>query len=179
MSTTEIIIIAIGLSMDAFAVAISKGLELKKANLISCIITGIYFGFFQALMPCLGYSVGKIFGEFVSKYSGIITFAILAIIGINMIKESLKNEEKIDADLSFLNMCMLGIATSIDAFATGVTLSFFDINILIASSIIGSITFAISFIGVKIGNIFGARFNNYAKTLGGLILIAIAIKSLL
>ena len=181
MSFIEIILIAIGLSMDAFAVSITLGLSIQKPTVKHYLLPGIYFGFFQALMPLIGYFAGALFAEKIQAFEHWVAFGLLAIIGGNMIKESFSKEEnKHDADkFTFINMLLLAIATSIDALAVGVTFAFFKINIYVAIAIIGFTTFILSICGVKIGNIFGVKFKSKAELAGGLVLVALGVKILL
>ena len=180
MELFEIIVIAIGLAMDAFAVSVCKGLSMKKIDWKKAIIIAVYFGVFQALMPVLGYFLGSSFSAFVQKVDHWIAFILLSIIGVNMIKESTDDEvEKRNDNVDFKTMVVLAIATSIDALAVGVTFAFFEVNILIAISIIGIITFILSIFGVIIGNKFGDKFQNKAEFAGGIILIIIGLKILL
>ncbi len=180
MELFEIIVIAIGLAMDAFAVSVCKGLSMKKIDWKKAIIIAVYFGAFQALMPVLGYFLGSSFSAFVQKVDHWIAFILLSIIGVNMIKESTDDEvEKRNDNVDFKTMVVLAIATSIDALAVGVTFAFFEVNILLAISIIGMITFILSIFGVIIGNKFGDKFQNKAELAGGIILIIIGLKILL
>lgn len=180
MGILEIIIIAIGLAMDAFAVSICKGLSMKKMSWKKGLIIGGYFGFFQALMPLIGYLLGIGFQDKVTGIDHWIAFILLGIIGINMIKEALsKKEEEKNDSVNFKEMIVLAIATSIDALAVGITMAFLEVNIALAITIIGIITFAISIIGVKIGNIFGNKYEKKAEFAGGVILILMGIKILL
>ena len=180
MNLYEIILISIGLAMDAFAVSICKGLSMKKINWKSTIIIAIYFGLFQAIMPVFGYLLGSSFSVIVQKLDHWIAFILLAIIGGNMIKESKDDEtEKRNDKVDFKTMIILAIATSIDALAVGVTFAFFEVNIILSISIIGLITFILSFVGVIIGNKFGDKFQNKAEFIGGMILIIIGLKILL
>lgn len=180
MGILEIIIIAIGLAMDAFAVSICKGLSMKKMSWKKGLIIGGYFGFFQALMPLIGYLLGIGFQDKVTGIDHWIAFILLGIIGINMIKEALsKKEEEKNDSVNFKEMIVLAIATSIDALAVGITMAFLEVNIALAITIIGIITFAISVIGVKIGNIFGNKYEKKAEFAGGVILILMGIKILL
>ena len=160
MKIIEIVLIAIGLSMDAFAVAISKGLSMKK-NYKKALIIGIYFGIFQALMPTIGYLIGFSFEDIVTKIDHYIAFTLLTIIGLSMALE--KNEEDMDDKIEFKTMILLSIATSIDALAIGVTFAFLNVNIIYSVIIIGTITFIISTIGVLIGNTFGIKLKNKAQ----------------
>lgn len=180
MGIIEIIVISISLAMDAFAVAISKGLTLKKMSWSKGLITGVYFGVFQAIMPLIGYFIGSTFASYVDKFAHWIAFGILLIIGINMIKESFSNEE-VDGDFSVKAMLILAVATSIDALTVGVSFSMQkpNISIFYIILIIGLITFVISTLGVLIGNLFGSKFKKPAEIAGGIILILIAIKVVL
>jgi putative Mn2+ efflux pump MntP len=178
MKLLEIFIIAVGLSMDAFAVSITLGLSIKKPKIKEVIIPGIFFGFFQALMPIMGYFAGIHLAGKIKEFDHWIAFVLLGIIGGKMIKESLsKKKEELDKDyFQFMKMLILAVATSIDALAIGVTFAFFKINIFKAAIIIGSITFILSMAGVKIGNIFGARFKSKAEFIGGAVLVILGIK---
>ena len=180
MKFYEIIAIGIGLAMDAFAVSVCKGLSMKKINLKKTIIIAMYFGLFQAIMPVWGFALGSAFSSFVQQVDHWIIFILLVIIGGNMIKESCDDEsEKKDDNIDFKTMFGLAVATSIDAFAVGVTFAFFEVNLLSAVSIIGIITFGVSLCGVVIGNNFGGKFQNRAELIGGVILILIGLKILL
>ena len=180
MELFEIIFVAIGLAMDAFAVSICKGLSMQKINWKSVIIISVYFGLFQAGMPALGYFLGSTFSSFVQQVDHWIAFSLLAIIGTNMIKDSTDDEvEKRNDRVDFKTMIILAIATSIDALAVGVTFAFFQVNLWFAITIIGIITLVMSFIGVLIGNKFGDKFQNKAELVGGIILIIIGLKILL
>ncbi len=184
MSIIEIILLAVSLSMDAFAVALCKGLALKKINLKSCAIVGAWFGAFQGLMPMIGYFLGSTFADKITSVDHWIAFILLAIIGGNMIKESLeKDEEKVNGSLGFKTMLVMAIATSIDALAVGVSFAFTDFEpdwfVYIAFALIGIITFTLSSIGVKVGNIFGTKYKSKAEFAGGLILILLGLKILL
>ena len=180
MSLIEIILLSIGLAMDAFAVAICKGLSMKKMNWKNAIIIALYFGVFQALMPVLGYFLGTTFENLVTSIDHWLAFILLVAIGGNMIKEAFsKDEEGKDDRIDFKTMIVLAIATSIDALAIGITFAFLNVNIMLSVSCIGIITFAISLIGVKIGNRFGDKFQNKAELLGGIILIILGLKILL
>lgn len=181
MGLVELIILSIGLSMDAFAVAVCKGLGMKKFTIKKAGIVGIYFGSFQALMPLIGYLIGFRFQDKIKAIDHWIAFIILAVIGVNMIKESLsKNDEEVEeSDLGFKSMLILSIATSIDALAVGITFAFLNISIVPAITLIGIITLLISMCGVKIGNVFGDKFKSRAELLGGIILIGIGLKILL
>lgn len=187
MSLYVLFLTAVGLAMDAFAVAICKGLSVQKAKISHMTITGLYFGIFQAAMPLIGYFVGKQFKQYVEAFDHWIAFVLLGLIGANMIREALSKDddkenccENNDSSFSFKAMLPMAIATSIDALAVGVTYAFLpDVQIVPAVAFIGIITFALSFIGVKIGNIFGTKFTSKAELAGGIILILIGIKILL
>ncbi len=179
MGIIEIILIAVGLAMDAFAVAICKGLALGKLKIKHYVIIGAWFGGFQALMPTVGYFLGTTFSRYIQKFDHWIAFILLVIIGGNMVKESLCDcEEEQEADLKFVTMLMLAVATSIDALAVGVTFAFYSVNIWLTAFIIGAITFIISVLGVKIGNIFGTKYKRKAEMAGGAILILLGLKLL-
>ena len=190
MGIVELLLLAVGLSMDAFAVSVCKGLAMRKITLKSALICGVWFGGFQAMMPMVGYLLGAQFAGYVSTITPWIAFALLSLIGGNMIRESLaKKEEEADASLNMKTMFLLAVATSIDALAIGVTFAcvpvciISDIGILlntvIAVIIIGITTFVLSCIGVKIGNVFGTKYKNKAEFSGGIILIGLGIKILL
>lgn len=177
MSIFEIVLVGIGLAMDAFAVAVSKGLSMKKSYK-NALIIGFYFGLFQGLMPAIGYTIGFSFENIVTKIDHYIAFTLLTIIGISMILE--KNCDEIECDkINFGTMILLSIATSIDALAVGVTFAFLNVNIVTSVLIIGIITFTISTIGVLLGNKFGGKLKNKAQIFGGIILILTGIKILL
>lgn len=179
MKITELFILAVGLSMDAFAVSICKGLSLGKIKAKHMCIAGAWFGGFQALMPLIGYFLGSFFADMVTKCSHWITFVLLAIIGANMIREAFGEEEKLNNDMGFKTMLLMAVATSIDALAVGVTFAFLKVNIVAAVSFIGATTFVLSALGVKIGSIFGDRYEKKAEIAGGCILILIGIKIVL
>lgn len=180
MGIVEITILGIGLAMDAFAVAICKGLSMKKMNWKNAIIIALYFGIFQAVMPIIGYFLGTTFEDFVTKFDHWIAFVLLLAIGGNMIKEAFdKNCENKNDKVDFKTMVILALATSIDALAVGITFAFFEVNVLLAITIIGLITFFVSIVGVKIGNRFGDKYQSKAEFLGGVILILLGIKILL
>lgn len=180
MGLLELIILSIGLAMDAFAVAVCKGLSMPKMNWKKGIIIGAYFGIFQALMPFIGYLLGVSFQEKIQTVDHWIAFVLLGIIGLNMLKEAISKEtETANDSIKFKDMLILAIATSIDALAVGITFAFLKVNVLLAISLIGIITFVISTIGVKIGNIFGNKYEKKAEFIGGLILILLGIKILL
>lgn len=180
MGIIELFILAVGLSMDAFAVSVCKGLSLGKIKIKHMCIAGLWFGGFQALMPLIGYLLGSSFSELVAKYDHWIAFVLLALIGGNMIKEALgKKEDSMDDSMGFKTMLLLAIATSIDALAVGVTFAFLDVSIIPAISFIGVVTFVLSAIGVKAGSLFGYKYKSKAELCGGIILILLGIKILL
>ena len=166
--------------MDAFAVSVCKGLAMPKCTFKKATIVGLWFGGFQALMPAIGYVLGAQFQETIASIDHWIAFVLLALIGGNMIHEALDNdEEEADASLDVKTMFLLAVATSIDALAIGITFAFLKVNIIPAVCFIGIVTFIISFAGVKIGNVFGARYKNKAEIVGGVILILLGLKILL
>ena len=180
MGLIELFLIAVGLSMDAFAVSVCKGLAMPKCTFKKAAIVGLWFGGFQALMPAIGYILGAQFQEAIASIDHWIAFVLLALIGGNMIHEALDNdEEEADASLDVKPMFLLAVATSIDALAIGITFAFLKVNIIPAVCFIGIVTFIISFAGVKIGNVFGARYKNKAEIVGGVILILFGLKILL
>ncbi len=179
MSIIELFIIAVGLSMDAFAVSVCKGLSVPRAKKSHLIITGLYFGGFQALMPLIGYLLGVNFRHMITSVDHWIAFILLALIGINIIREAREESEELDASFSVKAMLPLAIATSIDALAVGITFAFLHVQIVPAITFIGVTTFILSVIGVKIGNLFGAKYKSYAEIAGGIVLILLGTKILL
>ena len=179
MSILELFILALGLSMDAFAVSLCKGLSVKKVRLRHGLITGLYFGGFQALMPLLGYLLGTGFQSIIEDFDHWIAFVLLCFIGANMIRESRREAEPENADFGPRAMLPLAVATSIDALAVGITFAFLQVNMYIALPLIGGVTFLLSFAGVKLGHAFGAKYKSKAECLGGLVLILIGLKILL
>jgi len=180
MGFLELFPIALGLSMDAFAVSICKGLSVEKASIRHSTLAGLYFGGFQALMPLIGYLIGSRFAHLIESFDHWVAFALLALIGINMIRESFgKDEEDHNGSFSFMTMLPLAVATSIDALAVGISFAFYEVEIIGAAAIIGITTFILSGIGIYIGNIFGAKYKSGAEFVGGLILILIGLKVLL
>lgn len=180
MDMLTLFLIAVGLSMDAFAVSVCKGLATPSYKFRYSLICGAWFGGFQALMPTLGYLLGVNFKSYITAFDHWIAFVLLAIIGFNMIKESLSDDEE-GADPSFApkTMLVLAIATAIDALAVGVTFAFLDVNIVEAVIFIGLCTFIISAAGVKIGSVFGTKYKSKAELAGGIILILLGIKILI
>ena len=183
MGLAELFIIAIGLSMDAFAVSICKGLSLGKIKFKHMCIAGLWFGGFQALMPAIGYFLGSLFADMVTRYAHWVAFILLAIIGGNMIKESFEKDEECDcygeAAMDAKTMFIMAIATSIDAMAVGVSFAFLKVEIIPAVTFIGVVTFICSGLGVKIGSIFGNKYKSKAGLAGGAVLIIMGIKTLL
>lgn len=182
MGFGELFFLAIGLSMDAFAVSICKGLATQKAGLRQMSICGVWFGGFQALMPLIGFFLGRLFAEAIEAYDHWVAFGLLVLIGGNMLREAFSAEEEDDGgdDFGFKTMLVMAIATSIDALAVGVSMALAgNVNIWLAISLIGIITFATSALGVKIGNVFGSRFQQKAEIAGGVILILLGGKILL
>lgn len=180
MSYLELFVIAVGLSMDAFAVSICKGLSVRRLRPRHNLICGLYFGGFQALMPVIGWLLGRQFESLIKSIDHWIAFALLVLIGANMIREAVKNEEEnLNDSFSPKTMLPLAVATSIDALAVGVTFAFLDVSIVPAVSMIGATTFILSAIGVKIGNVFGAKYKSKAELVGGIVLVAMGIKILI
>jgi putative Mn2+ efflux pump MntP len=179
LNIIDLLLLALGLSMDAFAVSICKGLSLGRIRWKHMLIAGSWFGGFQFLMPVIGYYAGRLFTDFIASYNHWISFLILAAIGINMIWESFGKTESCDANMSLVPMFMLAVATSIDALAVGVTFAFMDIAILPSALTIGVTTFICSAGGVKTGSLFGMKYKTGAVRLGGTVLIILGLKILL
>lgn len=181
MGIFDLIMTAIALSMDAFAVSIGKGLSVKTLRLRHSLIVGAYFGGFQALMPLLGYLLASTFAGYIQRFDHWIAFALLALIGANMIREALcgGGDEENNASFGVKTMLLLALATSIDALATGVTFAMTQTNIWFAIAITGTTTFLFSAAGIKIGNVFGNKYRSKAELLGGVILILMGIKILI
>ena len=186
MGFVELLLLAIGLSMDAFAVSICKGLSLKKTNLESMAKCGLWFGGFQALMPLIGYALGSLFASAIQSVDHWVAFGLLAFIGANMLKEAFGGKEECDcdsnknADFSVKTMFTMAVATSIDAMAVGISLAMAgNVDIWIAILLIGVVTCLLSALGVKLGGVFGARFEKKAQIAGGVILILLGLKILL
>lgn len=180
MGFFEIILIGLGLGMDSFAVSICKGLAMKKMNWNKAFVIGIYFGFFQAIMPIIGYFLGTKFQNVIILFDHWIVFILLCSIGINMLKDAWKKEEtNFDDNIDAKTMIVLALATSIDALAIGITFAFLQVNIIIAVVVIGVIAFSLSIIGVVLGNLFGNKYEKYAEIFGGAILILIGCKILI
>lgn len=186
MGIGELFLLAVGLSMDAFAVSVCKGLAMKKATLKAEATCGLWFGGFQMLMPVTGFFLGSLFAEAIEAFDHWVAFGLLVIIGINMLKEALEKEDESgddpekDADLSVRTMFLMAVATSIDALAVGISLAMVgSVNIWLAAAFIGICTCLLSALGVKIGNVFGSRYEKKAELAGGVILILLGVKILL
>ena len=190
MGIGELLLLAVGVSMDAFAVSICKGLAMKKATLKASMTCGVWFGGFQALMPTIGFFLGTLFADAIQSIDHWVAFILLGIIGINMLKEAFEKEECAccsvngcgdqNADLSVKTMFVMAVATSIDALAVGISLAMAgNVNIWLAALLIGLCTCSFSAFGVKIGNIFGAKFEKKAQLAGGMILVLLGVKILL
>ena len=179
MGTWELFILAVGLSMDAFAVSVCKGLSVKKLRPKHMLIAGLYFGGFQALMPLIGYFLGVQFQALIQDFDHWIAFVLLSLIGANMIKESRESADELNDSFGVKAMLPLAVATSIDALAVGVTFAFLQVNIVSAVSFIGVTTFILSAVGIRIGNIFGAKYKSRAELVGGIVLILMGLNILL
>lgn len=182
MGFLELLLLAVGLSMDAFAVSVCKGLSVKRAGLKESAICGTWFGGFQALMPLIGFFLGSLFAEAIKAFDHWVAFGLLIIIGINMLKEAFSQECDCEnnGDMSVKTMFVMAVATSIDALAVGISLAMAgEVNIFVAVLLIGVTTFLLSGVGVKIGNLFGNRFEKKAQIAGGVILIFLGIKIVL
>jgi len=186
MSLLELLLIGVGLSMDAFAVAVCRGLAMRKINWGHAVVIGLYFGGFQALMPFLGWALGSTFAGYIQSVDHWIAFVLLVFIGGNMVREALGGEEDcgpagcpVENRLDHKQLLLMAVATSIDALAIGVTLAFLEVAIVPAISIIGVTTFCLSVAGVAVGNFFGARYKRRAEITGGVILILLGVKILL
>ena len=183
MDIISLLAISVALSMDAFSVSICKGLATRKFSFKTALLCGLWFGAFQALMPLIGYFLGAQFEHLIKAFDHWIAFGLLLLIGINMIKEAMSDDdddENVDScDCGFKTMLMMAVATSIDALAVGVSFAFLSVNIWKSVLVIGVTTFLFSFVGVRIGNIFGSRYSKAAEITGGLILIGLGVKILL
>lgn len=179
MTVLELILVSVSLSMDAFAAAICQGLSLKQMKWKKALMVGLYFGGFQAVMPLIGYFLGTQFEDKITKIDHWIAFALLAFIGVSMLREALDKEQATCPVNKPKSLLILAIATSIDALAVGITFGFLQVNITLAASLIGIITFTLSVVGVKIGNAFGDKYKSKAELAGGIILILIGLKILL
>ena len=179
MTIAELFILAVGLSMDAMAVSICKGLSVQTLKPRHAIITGLYFGGFQAAMPLIGYLLGRQFSSYIETFDHWIAFALLVLIGANMIKESFGDAEACNCSFCPKAMLPMAVATSIDALAVGVTFAFLQVSIVPAVSFIGATTFTLSAVGVYVGHLFGAKFKSKAELTGGIVLVLMGIKILL
>ncbi|MBR2926556.1 MAG: manganese efflux pump [Clostridia bacterium] len=184
MGLIELLFLGVGVSMDAFAVSICKGLSTKRAGARGMLACGLWFGGFQALMPLVGYLLGSLFSNAIERFDHWIAFVLLGFIGVNMLKEAFSKDEECgccgEGDFSFKTMLTMAVATSIDALAVGVSLAMAgEVNIVLAVTIIGITTFAFSAVGVKIGSVFGNKFEKKAQIAGGVILILLGVKILL
>lgn len=182
MSVIELTVLAVGLSMDAFAVAVCSGLSMRKINFRKVVVVGLYFGIFQGVMPLIGYFLGSSLADKITSIDHWIAFVLLGVIGGKMLKDSFDKEECTEEEeisLEFKKMLPLAVATSIDALAVGVSFAFLKVRIIPAVTSIGVITFILSAIGVKVGNVFGAKYKSKAELVGGIILILIGTKILL
>lgn len=179
MGYLELFLVALGLSMDACAVAISKGLSMRKMSYKGALVIGLFFGGFQALMPLLGFFIGYYFESLITSIDHWVAFILLAFIGLNMIKESRGPCEIVDESFNLKETLLLSLATSIDAFAVGISFAFLEVDIFPAITLIGITTLICSFLGVKIGNVFGECYKSRAELAGGIILILIGMKILL
>lgn len=180
MTFISLLLFAVGLAMDAFAVSIGKGLSLKQVRLRHAMSAGLWFGGFQALMPIIGYFLGQGFSHIVNNVDHWIAFGLLVLIGLNMIRETLSgDEEGQDDDFGFRKMFVMAVATSIDALTVGVSMAFLDVNIWIAATVIGVVTFAFSAAGVSLGSKFGTKVGARAGIVGGAVLICLGIKILI
>lgn len=181
MDTLTLVSLAVGLAMDAFAVSICKGLAMPKTTIKNTVLVGSWFGGFQGLMPLFGYLLGSQFKQQITQIDHWIAFFLLALIGFNMIKEAIDSDEEGSCNccLDCKTMLVLAIATSIDALAVGITFAFLEVNIILAVSLIGIITFILSMIGVHVGHIFGVKYKSKAELAGGIVLILLGLKILL
>lgn len=177
MGVIELLLISVGLAMDAFAVSVGKGMTLTQVRPRHALTAGAWFGAFQALMPIIGYFVGRSFASYVASVDHWIAFGLLILIGTNMIREAVwGDDEEIDGNFGFRTMLLMAIATSIDAMAVGISMAFLDVNIWMSALVIGVVTLSLSAVGVYLGSLFGSRLGSKAGVVGGLILIAIGIK---
>ncbi len=180
MGIAELFLLAVGLSMDAFAVAVCKGLSMQKMSFKKAAVVGLWFGGFQALMPLIGYLLGKNFQKQIESVDHWVAFGLLAIIGGNMIREALSGEEEeVDDSIRAKDMFVLAIATSIDALAVGISLACIQVHIVPAISVIGVVTFVLSVAGIKVGTVFGTKYKSKAELAGGIILVLLGVKILL
>lgn len=182
MGIVELLLLAVGLSMDAFAVSVCKGLSTQKLRWSHYLCIGLWFGGFQALMPTIGFFLGSTFEAYITRFDHWVAFVLLGLIGGNMLKEGLSREEpdETDASFSFRAMLVLAVATSIDALAVGITFALLpEVKLGMAVGLIGMTTFLLSAIGLKVGNVFGLKYKRRAEIIGGVILILLGLKILL
>jgi len=179
MDPLTLVLISVGLAMDAFAVSVCKGLSVKESRTRAMLTAGIWFGVFQGVMPVIGYFLGESMYSYIADYDHWVAFLILLVIGINMIRESFSGEEEMDDDMGMKVMLLLAIATSIDAFAVGISLAMDEADIAVSALVIGVITMVLSMAGFRIGALFGHLFSRKAEAAGGIILILIGIKMVL
>ena len=181
MGITELVLLSVGLAMDAFSVSVCKGLSMRKLSVKGGLITALFFGVFQAVMPLIGYFLGSRFAEYITSVSHWVAFILLGIIGGKMIYEAFHEDDSSNGEyrLDIGELFLLAIATSIDALAVGIVFAAAEVNLIFSVSMIGAITFGISFAGVIVGNRFGSRYETKAEVAGGIILIIIGIKLLL
>lgn len=180
MGLIELFILAVGLSMDAFAVSVCKGLAMERPTWRRAVVPGLWFGAFQGLMPLLGWLLGSRFAQYITAVDHWIAFALLVILGVNMLREARRADDgEADASLGVKTMLAMAVATSIDALAVGITFAFLTVDIVPAVCFIACVTFVISTLGVKVGALFGDRFQAKAEALGGIILIVLGVKILL
>ncbi len=179
MGTIELLILAVGLAMDAFAVSVCKGLAMGKPSWRQAAVPGLWFGGFQGLMPCLGWLLGAGFSSYITAVDHWIAFALLAVLGINMLREAREGPESADGSLAWKPMLALAVATSIDALAVGITFAFLAVDIFPAVGTIAAVTFVLSVAGVRLGGRFGEKLGGKAQILGGCILILLGIKIVL
>lgn len=179
MGIIELVIISISLAMDAFSASICKGLKETKINIKNSLIVGLYFGFFQSLMPTIGYYLGSFFSDKISAIDHYLAFILLSFIGFSMIKEANENNQNNNQSLKFQEMFLLSIATSIDALIVGITFSFLKVNLFSSILTIGIITFFLTAIGYNIGSFFGVKYQKKAQIFGGIILIIMGLKILI
>ena len=178
MSVSSLLVVAIGLSMDAFAVSISKGLAMRAFRLKQALAIALCFELFQAIMPLIGYFIGSQFSNLIASWDHWLAFALLALIGVNMLREAFGEEEAVSSFIDLKTLCTLGIATSIDALAIGISFALLNVPIFTAVSLIGAVTFIFCLIGVKSGHFLGSKFKSKAEIFGGLVLLAMAFKIL-
>ena len=182
MGVVELLLIGVGLSMDAFAVSVCKGLNMRKVNKVHSFVIALFFGGFQAIMPLTGWLLGRQFEQYITAIDHWIAFGLLAFLGVKMVVDSCKKEEeeihKTESRLDLKELFVMAVATSIDALAVGITFAFLNVNIVLAITVIGCTTFVLSIAGVFIGNIFGSRYKNKAELAGGVILVLIGVKIL-